>query len=712
MISGAGFEQLMSSPVSRRGFLTAGGALVVSFSLQPLTRLEAQQAPDAPKPPGSLDKAPLLDAWMRVDPDGSVTVFTGKVELGQGIKTALIQIAAEQIGIAPERITLITADTSRTPDESFTAGSRSLTDSGTAIMHASAQVREILIARAAERLGVAREKLQARDGSVLAEDGRRAAFGDLVGDRLPAGGSRAQAESKLKDPKSYTVMGKPLARVDIPAKVTGGVAYVQDLRLPGMVHARIVRPPSYGARLTEVRTEAADKLPGVLKIVRDGSFLAVIAEREYQAILAMRALMAAASWQERPSLPEPSKLYQFLQETPSNAMVDLEQRAPSGAPAPARTIEASYRRPYQMHASIGPSCAVGWHKDGVITVWTHSQGVYPLRKAIAEMMQLPEDRLRCLHMEGSGCYGHNAADDVAADAALLARAFPDRPVRVQWMREQEHAWEPYGPAMLTQAKAGLDASGGIVDWQYEVWSNTHSTRPPKAGNLLAARYLATPFAPPAPQPLPLPEGGGDRNAIPLYKFPNARVIHHFIPAMPVRVSALRALGAYMNVFSIESFLDEIAAAARVDPVELRLSHLDDPRAQDVIKTAAMRFGWSDFAKGRGRGRGFAFARYKNHAAYCALAVEVEVERETGRAHVVRAVAAVDSGQAVNPDGIRNQVEIPLAVPGLHVLEPVPLLRHREQRLREEVELLGMHAQLARARSKEIALHADDVADIH
>jgi CO/xanthine dehydrogenase Mo-binding subunit len=272
------------------------------------------------------------------------------------------------------------------------------------------------------------------------------------------------------------------------------------------------------------------------------------------------------------------------------------------------------------------------------------------------MLRMPEDRIHCVHVEGSGCYGHNGADDVAADAALLARAVPDRPVRVQWMREQEHAWEPYGPAMLTQAKAGLDASGGIVDWQYDVWSNTHSTRPPKAGNLLAARHIAEPFAPPAPQPLPLPEGGGDRNAIPLYNFAPAKVIHHFIPAMPVRVSALRGLGAYMNVFSIESFMDEIAVAAKSDPVALRLRYIDDSRARDVINAAAARFGWSTYAKSRGRGRGFAFAQYKNHAAYFALAVEMEVERDTGRARLTRVVAAVDSGQVVNPDGIRNQIE--------------------------------------------------------
>jgi len=547
----------------------------------------------------------------------------------------------------------VTADTARTPDEGFTAGSRSLTDSGTAIMHASAQMRELLIARAAERWAVARERLRVRDGAVIAEDGRRAAFGELASSFASAS-PRAQAESRLKDPASYSVMGRPMPRIDIPAKLTGGAAYVQDLRLPGMVHGRVLRPPSYGARLIDVQARATEALPGVLKVVRDGSFLAVVAEREYECVLAMRALARDANWEERASLPDPSQLYAFLEESPSNAIVDLERGAPGGASTVARSVEATYRRPYQMHASIGPSCAVAWFKDGAITVWTHSQGVYPLRHALAEMLQLPEESVRCIHNEGSGCYGHNAADDAAADAALLARALPGRPVRVQWMREQEHGWEPYGPAMLTRVRAALDAGGTIVDWRYDVWSNSHSTRPGKAGSLLAARYLADAFAAPPPQPIPLPEGGGDRNAIPLYKLPNARVVHHFIPAMPVRVSALRGLGAYMNVFSIESFVDELAAAAGVDAVELRLRHLDDPRARDVVNAAAARFGWSGYRKARGKGRGFAFARYKNLAAYFAIAVEVEIERD--RARLVRVVAAVDSGQAVNPDGIRNQIE--------------------------------------------------------
>jgi nicotinate dehydrogenase subunit B len=641
-----------ATPVSRRGFFAASGALILSFSLLPAARLLAQQAPAEPRLPGSLGNTSMLDAWIRIDADGGVTVFTGKAELGQGIKTALIQVAAEQLGMEPRRIRLVTADTARTPDEGFTAGSRSMQDSGTAIMHAAAQVREILLGRAAERLGVAVERLQAQNGVVVADDGRRIAFGELVADGVTR--VRAQPQSKLKDPRTYTVMGKPLPRIDISAKVAGGVAYVQDLRLPGMVHARIVRPPSYGARLREVATDGVQKLPGVLKVVRDGSYLAVIADREYQAIVAMRALATAAAWDEHARLPAPSQIHEFLRRTPSRAIVDLDRSAHANPGV--RTLEASYRRPYQIHGAIGPSCAVGWLKDGSLTVWTHSQGVYPLRRAIAEMLGMPVERVRCVHVEGSGCYGHNGADDAAADAALLARALPDRPVRVQWMREQEHTWEPYGPAMLTEAKAALDAGGNIVGWEYDVWSNAHSTRPGNAGSLMPAWHLGAPFAAAEPQPIPLPEGGGDRNAIPLYTLPNARVVHHFIPAMPVRVSALRGLGAYMNVFSIESFIDELARTADADPLEFRLRHLDDPRARDVVMAAATRFGWVGYVRSRGRGKGFAFARYKNLGAYLALAVEVEVERESGRTRLVRAVAAVDSGQVVNPDGIRNQVE--------------------------------------------------------
>jgi len=645
---------------SRRRMLAGGGALVVSFSLgSAFAQDQAAPAPAPPPgpppspPPGSLKGAPYLDSWIRIDADGSITVFTGKAELGQGFKTACQQIAAEELDVPFASLKLITADTSRTANEGYTSGSNSMKDSGTAVQHAAAQVRALLIAEAARRLELSAESLKTDNGAVIAPDGRRLGYGDLVaGEMLHV---QAEAKSKLKDPADYRIMGQPFQRVDIPAKVTGGAAYVQDMRLPGMVHARVVRPPGYGAELTAYDSAAVEKMPGVVKIVRDGNFLAVVAAGEYQAVKAMRALSSSAKWRETARLPKQDNLPEVLTGLPSRDQTIFQQGNPSATGA--RTIEAVYTRPYQAHGSIGPSCAVAQSVNGAMTVWTHTQGVYPDRQAIAEMLRVPPASVRLIHVEGSGCYGHNGADDAAADAALIARALPRVPVRVQWMREQEHAWEPFGPAMVTRLKASLDGSGAIADWNFEVWSNTHSMRPGGAGSLLAAQQMAQPFALPAPRPLPLPEGGGDRNAIPIYKFPNARVVHHFIPEMPLRISAMRALGAYHNVFSIESFMDELAAAAGADPVEFRLKHLDDARGRDVIEKAAQAFGWQKGQKPPpGRGYGFAFARYKNLAAYCAIASEVEVNRQSGRPRLVRATAAVDSGQVVNPDGLINQIE--------------------------------------------------------
>ena len=642
--------------LSRREFVAGAGALIVSFALLPrLSAGQGAQPARAPMLPGSLKDTSMLDAWIRVDADGTITVFTGKVEFGQGVKTALIQLAAEELVVTPARIQLVTADTSRTPNEGYTAGSNSMKDSGTAIMNAAAQVREMLIGMAASRLGVPADSLVVEDGRVRAADGRSVAYAELVaGQTLHV---PAQSQSKLRDPKHRVVVGKALPRVDIPGKVTGAVAYVQDLRLPNMAHARVVRPPSYSARLRSLDSSEAEKMPGVLKVVRDGSFVAIVAEGEYQAIAAMQALSRGASWDERATLSPQADVYAELQSLPHE---DYQIRGDATPSAKPWSLESSYRRPYQMHAAIGPSCAVALFEANKLTVWTHSQGVYPLKGALAEMLRLPADAVRCIHMEGSGCYGHNAADDAAADAALIAVAIPGRPVRVQWMREHENLWEPYGSAMLTSAKATLDGQGTITDWQFDVWTGTHSSRPGAAGNLAAAWLLLSPFTLPTPKPIPQPEGGGDRNAVPLYDIANSRIAHHFIPKMPLRVSALRSLGAYMNVFSIESFMDELALAAKLDPVEFRLRHLKDTRAQDVIRLAAERFGWNAFASQRDplkrRGRGFAFARYKNLGAYAAVAMEVDVDRESGRIDVVRIVAAVDSGDVVNPDGIRNQIE--------------------------------------------------------
>ncbi|RXZ38184.1 xanthine dehydrogenase family protein molybdopterin-binding subunit [Oxalobacteraceae bacterium CAVE-383] len=649
----------------RRRFLA--GSLTVGFTLLPFADALAQTTEAgtfkaaAPKLPGSLKSTPLLDAWIRIDA-GGVTVCTGKAELGTGIRTAFLQIAAEQLDVDPAGITLITADTGVTPNEGYTAGSHSTADSGTAILNAAAQVRGLLLQSAAAKLGVDAAQLRTADGAILANDGRRLAYGEAVaGVDLH---QEARPGLPLKDPALFKVVGRNWPRVDIPGKVAGGKSYVQDLRMPGMVHARAIRPPSYGATLASVDTRAVLAMPGVLQVVRDGSYLAVAADDEWRAILAMRALSAAAVWNDGPPLPDPKTIHETLRRLPAReiAVADRSDGAVAAAAA-MQTLHARYTKPYLMHASIGPSCAVALFQDNRMTVWTHTQGVFPMRAGLAEMLSLPSENIRCIHVEGSGCYGHNGADDAAADAALIARRMPGRPVRVQWMREQEHTWEPFGPAMTVDATAALDASGRIVDWQCEIWSNTHNNRIDNAGRFMPTWSLAQPFTPAPPKPIPMPEGGGDRNSIPLYRLPNLKVQHHFLPDMPIRVSALRSLGAYMNVFAIESFMDELALAARADPVEFRLRHLDDPRARDVIALAAKQFGWRagmpnmpGMPRKANHGVGFAFAQYKNLMSYFAIAVELAIVPETGEVRIERAVAAVDCGQIVNPDGVRNQIE--------------------------------------------------------
>jgi nicotinate dehydrogenase subunit B len=643
---------------TRRGVLAGGGSLVVSFAL--LSRALAQEgevqgtAPPEVKPslPGSLSGAPLLDSWIRIDANGEITVFTGKAELGQGVKTAILQIAAEELEVDPGAIRLITADTGQTPDEGYTAGSQSMQYSGTAVRHAAAQVRDILIGQAAARWQIPADQLRAENGRVIRSDGQTLDYGSLVSAGILH--VEAKPQSRLKPTDRFRVMGKPMARVDIPAKVTGTPIYVQDLRMPGMVHARVVRLPRPGATLTNVDASAVERMPGVVAVVRNGSFLAVVAEREFQAIQAMRVLETTAHWSEGARLPNPDNFIQTLKTLPSQEGV-VAERGKGGAAA-AQTFQATFTRPYQIHGSIGPSCAVALLENGTTTVWSHTQGVYPDRAAISEMLGVAPGQVRVIHVEGSGCYGHNGADDAAADAALIAQAVPGRPVRLHWMREQEHAWEPYGPAMLTEVRASLDQAGKIVEWNYDLWSNTHTTRPGPAGALIAARSLQTPFQPPAAKLSITPAGNGDRNAVPLYAIPNMRVIWHFLPEMPLRVSALRGLGAYANVFAVESTMDELALMANADPVEFRLRHMEDPRGRAVIEAAAAGFGWSREPLPEGRGRGFAFARYKNLAAYLAMALELEVERGTGRTRIIRVTAAIDSGEVVNPDGIRNQTE--------------------------------------------------------
>jgi CO/xanthine dehydrogenase Mo-binding subunit len=647
----------MNAPIiSRRDFTAGLGALVVAFSLDPKLAL-AQQ----PTLPGSLQNNRMLDAWIRIDADGSATVFTGKVELGQGILTALAQIAAEELDLPFARIHVTSGDTGRTPNEGVTSGSQSIEYSGTALRLAGAEVRAILVDAAAKKLAVAPDTLKVSDGTISSADGKKVTYGELAA----ALDLKREVTGKVppKPVTSHMIVGTSVPRLDIPNKVTGGAAYVQDLRPAGMLHGRVVRPPRPGSRLDGIDEAAAKALPGVIAVVRDGSFLGVVAEREEQAIKARAELAKSAKWTLGPPLPDSAKIHDHLLSLPTEDTVVSEKQpaAPAGAPAAnaaaPKVLEATYRKPYIAHGSIGPSCALAELKDGKMTVWTHSQGVFPNRGNLAAALGMKPDEVRCIHAEGSGCYGHNGADDVALDAALLARGAPGRPVRLQWMRDDEFGWEPYGPAMVMKAKGSV-SEGRIVEWNYEVWSNTHSMRPEPGGvNLLAAWYLAEPKKPAQPKGIPQPAGGGDRNAVPLYEFPRQRVVSHLIKEMPLRVSALRTLGAYGNVFAVESFMDELALAAGADPVAFRLAHMTDPRARAVIEAVAKKANWKqDQSGGEGRGRGIGFAKYKNLATYVAVVVDVEVDRPSGNVRVPRAYAAVDSGLVINPDGLVNQIE--------------------------------------------------------
>ncbi len=606
------------------------------------------------KLPGNLETNRGLDRWLRINRDGTVTAYTGKVEIGQGILTALTQVVADELDVALDRIRLEPADTVRGPDEGMTSGSRSIEESAVALRFACAEARDLLLQRAALKLGVSLEQLTVADGIISARTGGSASYWDLADDNLLK--REATAQSPLKPVAEHKYIGKAVPRRDLAAKVTGVPAYVQDMDLPGMLFGRVVRPPAYAARLAALDDSDVRAMPGVVVVVRDGSYLGVVAAREEQAVRAARRLARLAQWQNRATLPAEMTPAEHLLAQPARDDVISEKVDAATKECGARVLEAAYTRPFVAHASMGPSCAVAQFGDGKYTVWTHSQGIYPLRHDLAKTLGVADPAVILMHREGAGCYGHNGADDVALDAALLARAVPGRPVQVQWTREDEFAWEPYGSAMLVKTRAALDAGGNIVDWQFDVWSYPHSTRPGgKDGvNLLAAWHLAQPLAAATPANPPLPGGGSHRNAIPLYDFPNQRVTNHLIVHAPLRASALRSLGGHANVFAIESFMDELAAIAGADPVEFRLRHLKDPRARAVIETVAQKSGWRPGKLGDGkRGRGIGFARYKNLGSYVAVVAEVDVEAEV---RMTRAWAAVDVGLVINPDGVINQIE--------------------------------------------------------
>ena len=491
----------MSASPTRRELL-AGGGLVVAFSVaghafaQMAGGGEGSGGPTIKRPdlPGSLKQTPELDSWIRIAPDGRATVFSGKAELGQGIRTALLQVAAEELDLPPGAIDFVTADTARTPDEGLTAGSHSMQDSGTAIANAAANVRMLLTQAAARQWQVAPDGLGTDGkGNVIAPDGRRLGYGPLAASLSLH--VEAVANAPPRDPSQYRTLGKDMPRVDIPAKLTGGVAYVQDLRTPGMLHARVVRGPSYGTRLAAPQLAAAASAPGVVKLVRNGDFLAIVAGKEWQAIEAMRIAQGSDYVRTRPRLPVADGVRR-LQSLPSREIVVLDTH--DGARPAAQTIRSRYSRPWLSHGSIGPSCAVALYKDGALTIWSHSQGVFDMHRATAQLVGLPPEKVRVIHTPSAGCYGQNGADDVTADAALIAMAVPGRPIRLQWMREQEFGWEPLGCAMITDVEASIGPDKRVANWKYRVWSNTHNMRPVGAGGYVAGQEVEPGF--PAQQP--------------------------------------------------------------------------------------------------------------------------------------------------------------------------------------------------------------------
>lgn len=617
--------------------------------------------------PPSLAANPRLGDWLRVLPGGVVEVRSGKVELGQGVLTALAQVAAEELDVDVARVRMIAAVTGISPDEGTTAGSLSIQHSGAALRVACAEARAIYLGVAAARWDMPVGALTVQDGTIAAPDGRTTSYWELADDRLldrPAAG--------LADPKAvpdYRIVGTSVPRVDLPDKLAPRPRFVHDMALDEMLYGRVIRPPSRGATLLDVRTESARALPGVVTVVRDGSFLGVITEREEVALRAADLLRADAKWHEAPTLPDEDDLPAFLTSAPAETRVLAESPPPSSAaPTPAaRSHEATYHRPYLAHAAMGPSTATALastapagDEAGVrLMVWTHSQGVYPLRRELARALKLTENQVRVRHVEGAGCYGHNAADDAAMDAALLAMAVPGRPVQVVWSRADELGWEPFGPASVVRVTADVDARGDVLSWRHEIWGNGHVTRPGfgRSIGLLAASHRdgGEPIEPAAEPPLER-GGGAGRNAVPGYAFPAYCVVNHRLSVMPLRTSSLRSLGGFVNVFAIESFMDELAAAAGRDPVEYRLAQLADPRGRAVIEAVARRSGWADWSpagSSRSAGHGIGYARYKNSSAYCAVVAEVEAVTEV---KVRRLTIAVDAGLVINPDGAENQVE--------------------------------------------------------
>jgi len=672
---------LAGAGVSRRDFVKRSGALIVAFSA-------ARLAGDLDIAPGTVAAqgingpgSPQLDSWIAIGADGRVTAYTGKCELGHGLFTAQTQLVAEELSVPIGRVQLIQCDTAITPDQGTTSGAQShptnFNQSNLAL--AAATAREALVQMGAKRLGVPAELLTTADGQVVVRDdgSRRVSYGELIGGRTF--NLLLNRNARRKPASEWTVLGQPVRRLEIPAMATGQFEYVQNVRVPGMLHGRVVRPPAVGATLNGVDERSLQGLAGIVKVVVRKNFIGVVAEKPWQAEQAVRRLKV--TWHEGARLPDQRTFHQHLRSRPTRDTLAVDSGNVDAALAGAATIvRATYLHPYQMHASVGTACAVADVQPGRATIWSATQAVYPLRSTMAMLLGLQPENVRITFRMGPGCYGVNGADTVSYDAALLSQA-AGRPVRVQLMRPDEMAWENYGLPFVIDQRAGIDASGTIVCWDYEAWSVSRGGRPGgnAPGNVVTgflAGFEPAGVAPRSPAPAPAGAYGNGNNTVPSYvtgciggmcggtgTITSERMLSHVIDS-PFFTGPLRSPARLQNTFAHESFMDEIAAAVRADPVQYRLRHLRDPRLRDVLTAAASKAGWDSRPSPRTglrrsgvvTGRGVACVLYEGDNGYCGLVVDVEVNQDTGAVEVRRCVAAMDCGPISNPDGLRNQVE--------------------------------------------------------
>ena len=613
--------------MKRRDFLRTGGAIIVSFAFDgALPNTSSAQISDLGKPVDPRE----VDSFLAIHADGSVTIYTSKVDVGTGLRIAMSQMVAEELDIPVDRVTVVEGDTAITPNHGGTGGSTGIPQGGVELRRAAATARQALM------------KLGAQPGTNI---------GALAGGKRL--NLKVDPNAPLKDPKTYTIVGRPILRPDVPDKCTGRNVYVQDFSLPGMLHGRVIHPPSIGAKLMSLDESSIRAIPGA-RVVRIQNFLGIVASDEWAAIRAAKELKV--TWTEEQGLPGSDNLDRHVRESvPDHDETIVNKGDPAAAlPGTAKQLSALYVWPIQSHASLGPSCAVADVRSEGTTIWTASQGPHGMRANFSRIFGIPEDKLRVIFLDGSGSYGGNGNDDAAADALLLSRAI-GKPVRVQWMREDEHAWDPKGPPQVLEIRGGLDNDNRIAAWETHMWLPM---------NIQGNRPLVSVDGAGITQPHGQGAGLMSQNGDPPYAASNVRVVVHYLKGTPLRPSNLRAPGKVANVFAVESFTDELAAAAGVDAVEFRLRGLTDPRALDVIKRAAEMIGWEGRPSPNRRpitgnvltGRGFAYARYKQAENYVAIAMEVAVDRNTGKINVRRIACAHDGGLIVNPDGLRNQIE--------------------------------------------------------